>query len=298
MYTIIKKKNQLITLVSITTGLFLSLCVLACQDPGGGAEDTFAADPFIISQPQDAVYAQRKTPRPLTVQAESLDEGTLSYQWYAHTEKKNQEGTLIPAATSPEYTPSTDEIGTFFYYAAVTNTNPAATGEKTARIVSDPAKITVNSLVNADPPVITSQPQAAVYTLNDKTIVPLRVTVALPADGGTLSYQWYRNAVNSNETGTLMPGLTDPSYTPPVNAAGTVYYYVVVTNKIIDNYDGGTKTAEAKSSIAAVTVNSPAEAQPPVITSHPQAATYTLNEANVVPLKVEAAAAADGGTLS
>ena len=43
---------------------------------------------------------------------------------------------------------------------------------------------------------------------------------------GTATYQWYENTVNNNSGGTLIPGATSFSYTPPVfNTIGSYYYY-------------------------------------------------------------------------
>ena len=48
-------------------------------------------------------------------------------------------------------------------------------------------------------------------------------------DGGKLSYQWYRNSDGSTSGGTKV-GIDSPSYTPDISAAGTYYYYCVITN--------------------------------------------------------------------
>ena len=48
-------------------------------------------------------------------------------------------------------------------------------------------------------------------------------------DGGKLSYQWYRNSDGSTSGGTMV-GTDSPSYTPDISAAGTYYYYCVITN--------------------------------------------------------------------
>ena len=77
-------------------------------------------------------------------------------------------------------------------------------------------------------PIISVQPMGGTYLLNAQAS-PLTVQARV-SGGGPLSYQWYRNTVNSSSGGTLISGATDSSYTPPTNTAGTLYYYVVVTN--------------------------------------------------------------------
>ncbi len=46
----------------------------------------------------------------------------LSYQWYSNTANNNTGGTLIGAATTSVYTPSTSAAGTLYYYVQVTGT--------------------------------------------------------------------------------------------------------------------------------------------------------------------------------
>jgi hypothetical protein len=103
-------------------------------------------------------------------------------------------------------------------------------------------------------PQITVQPQDAVYTLN-AAAVPLRITAAAP-DGGTLRYQWYyitSNNAQYSQDGTLIPGAAGSEYTPPTTAAGTLYYYVEVTN----SGPAGSKPATTLSENAAVVVVRP-----------------------------------------
>ena len=60
------------------------------------------------------------------------------------------------------------------------------------------------------------------------------ITVEATVSTGTLSYQWYRNNVDSNGGGTAIDGATEATYTPPTTESGTLYYYVVVTNTVGD----------------------------------------------------------------
>jgi hypothetical protein len=114
--------------------------------------------------------------------------------------------------------------------------------------------------INVAVPVITSQPQNAVYHVG-AAAAALTVTASVE-DGGTLLYQWYSNAGNSNENGTIISGETKSSYTPPTTSLGVMYYYVIVANTIEDNGDGGNKTASVVSNVAKITVSD--EANPPI----------------------------------
>ncbi|GHT71247.1 hypothetical protein FACS189455_2610 [Bacteroidia bacterium] len=150
---------------------------------------------------------------------------------------------------------------------------------------------TVNALVNAAMPVITGQPQDE--TADEGDNVTLSVTASV-SDNGDLSYQWYSsNTTNSNST--AINGETSASYSPPTNATGTHYYYVVVTNT--NNGVNGTKTASEISRTATVTVNAIAivNAATPVITGQPQSATVNLG--GNVSMSVTASVS-DGGDLS
>jgi hypothetical protein len=102
--------------------------------------------------------------------------------------------------------------------------------------------------VPSQTPVIATQPTGATYNRN-ATVNPLTV-VASVTDGGTLSYQWYSNTTNSNSGGTAIEGATGASFTPPTSTAGTVYYYVIVTNT-----NGENEPAYITSNAVAIIVN-------------------------------------------
>ena len=125
-----------------------------------------------------------------------------------------------------------------------------------------------SNLVNAEQPDITGQPTGGLWNIwlpfsHTINIANLTVTADSP-DGGDLSYQWYVNSANSESGSTLLTGKTNATlsltaaeiastYTTINN--GTNYFYVVVTNMISDNNDGGTKTATTRSNIVNVTVD-------------------------------------------
>ena len=288
-------------LFAVTAALALALPFMGCEvsDDSGSEEIINAAPPQITGQPQDAAYPHDKPADPLIVQAESTDRGILSYQWYTHQnkDKPNEGGILIQNANAATYTPSTGLTGTFYYYVEVKNTNLKVNGEVEATIKSAAAAVTVSGRMNAAAPIITSHPQGATYSLNAASVAALTVGID-PGNQGTLSYQWYRNEVNSNEGGSPIEGATAKEYAPQVDVLRTLYYYVTVTNTLADNGDGGTKTAAVKSLPAGIIVNEKVNAAPPNITGHPQGATYNMNEASVAALTVGVTAFGDGVSLS
>lgn len=67
---------------------------------------------------------------------------------------------------------------------------------------------------------------------------------AVVNDGGTLSYQWYRNNVDINGGGTAIDGAVENSFVPPTSEPGTTYYYVVVTNTVGKGIQMATSTTK------------------------------------------------------
>ena len=251
-----------------------------------------AQTPNITLQPQSGTYTQ-STVVTLSVTASVTDGGILSYQWYNNgTINSNTGGVTIGGATDRTYTPDTSATGTTHYYVVVTNTNNAVNGEKTARVTSEVATITVNTLVNAQTPVVKTL-VAASYKQND-TATALDGTATI-TDGGTPSYQWYWNSTSSTTGGTaISPGGTNPTYTPPTNTVLTRYYYVVVTNT--NDAVNGNKVVTATSNSVQIVVAAIVNAQQPTITTQPLGAIYDYND--VAANLTVAANVTDGGTLS
>lgn len=84
---------------------------------------------------------------------------------------------------------------------------------------------------NVEKPAIANELGEPVTYGRNGMAEPLTIEASVN-DGGTLTYQWYRNNVDSNGGGTAIEGATENSYTPSTEEAGTTYYYVVVTNTV------------------------------------------------------------------
>ncbi|MDO5519527.1 MAG: FN3 associated domain-containing protein [bacterium] len=83
-------------------------------------------------------------------------------------------------------------------------------------------------LYHAFQPSIASQPASKTYAYGD---TPKALSVkSTVSDGGTLSYQWYKNTSNKAGEGTAIKNATKSSYTPSTSTLGTTYYYCVITN--------------------------------------------------------------------
>ncbi len=248
--------------------------------------DDNAQQPLITAGPQDKTVRTGNAAS-LTVNANVLDGGTLSYQWYSHTVKQNTGGTLIPGATNFTYVLPTSVAGSYYYYVEVTNTNTAVSGNQTATAVSYPATVTVYDATDAETPVISTQP--ADVTANQGTTVTLSVSVAPLSDGGTLSYAWYENTADSYSGGVFVG--EESSVIAPY--LGVRYYYVIVTNT--NNSVSGAKTASVTSDIARVTIHPLINAQEPEITVQPQDQSVSVGDP--VTLSVDAVSL-DGGELT
>ncbi|MBS6194996.1 MAG: hypothetical protein KH828_05395 [Clostridiales bacterium] len=83
---------------------------------------------------------------------------------------------------------------------------------------------------NIEKPVIANEMgEPVTYGLNGQA-EPLVVEASVTE--GTLSYQWYRNTVDSNGGGTVIEGAVENTFTPATSEPGTNFYYVVVTNTV------------------------------------------------------------------
>ncbi|MCL2689492.1 MAG: hypothetical protein FWE57_06560 [Chitinispirillia bacterium] len=208
--------------------------------------------PVITAQPTGGTVVEGRDIE-ISITAEVSDGGVLSYQWYISETGINSDGSLIDGETGSTFDVPTSVPGIYHYYVVVTNTNSSANGEETAAITSDAATVTVNAVVNAVRPRVSSQPSSGAITVG----VDHRITVtAGVSDNGTLTYQWYSSTTASNTGGTAIDGATGLSYSFPAADTGTFYYYVVITNTIADNDDGGIKSISAVSSIVTVVVES------------------------------------------
>ncbi|MDR2578334.1 MAG: YDG domain-containing protein [Chitinispirillales bacterium] len=148
--------------------------------------------------------------------------------------------------------------------------------------------ITINfsgSVMDAQAPNIIVQPQSDVVSVG----APVNLSViANTNDGGTLAYRWYRNTVSSVAGATQITGSAGGSanYSPSTAEIGTMYYFVEITNTIIDNGDGGNKRATVTSGIAAVTVSPTSSTASSEDRTAPEAA--DVEAAVIVPVTITA----------
>ena len=144
----------------------------------------------------------------------------LTYQWFSNATNNNSGGTSLGSdngAQTYSYTPQTPTAGTKYYYCVVTGTCGTATSTVSGAFITNVAT------------AISSQSTATQTQCINGTFDAITVTAT---GTGSLTYQWYSNAANSNSGGTSLGsgnGAQTNSYTPQASIAGTKYYYCVVT---------------------------------------------------------------------
>ena len=174
------------------------------------------ADPIVSSQPLSTqTLCQNATPTNLQVTATGGN-GTFSYQWYSNTTNSTTGGTLISGATSNSYTPSTNSVGTKYYYCI---SNQLSTSG--CSVTSATAAIIINIA-----PTITNPPQSSTICTGG---TPTALSFTIANGVGSPTYQWFSNTLNSNVGGTAISGQTNATYTPSSTNAGVFYYYCEVT---------------------------------------------------------------------
>ncbi len=78
--------------------------------------------PTITTHPVSANYNQNGVAAALTVAANDNGGGTLHYQWWVkENDLADEDGSVIPGETGTSFTPSTELLGTSYYYCVVSN---------------------------------------------------------------------------------------------------------------------------------------------------------------------------------
>ena len=191
------------------TGVSMTNCSSQCSET-----ITVYPAPVISSHPTpNQTICVGGTPNMLSV-AYQYGVGTPTYQWYSNTTNSNTGGTLIPGATSANYTPpALNTAGTYYYYAVI------SLGGTCGTITSNPACV----LVVPDP-TISTQPQAPQTICSGGN--PSAIQMGYSNGTGTPSYQWFTNTGPGTTGGTPVAGATAASFTPTVpSTPGTYYFY-------------------------------------------------------------------------
>ena len=185
-------------------------------------------------------FMQGETAKPFTVSAAVLreNEGSLSYQWYECDTPANanliEKYTLIPGASEPSYTISTEQAHAVHYYKCVVT---YTIDGKNYSVVSNFFSTTVFPH-SIDNPIITEQPQNLQCVRGTKA-PDLTVTVQNDSEFSIKTeYQWYRNTENNVGGGQKISGATESSYAPDIKEIGTTYYFCKIRAVLSGKTDG------------------------------------------------------------
>ncbi|MEI8099344.1 MAG: hypothetical protein WCG74_10940, partial [Sediminibacterium sp.] len=151
------------------------------------------------------------TPTAFTSISDASSDNAITYQWKSSTDNSNFTN-ASGSATSATYAPGALTQTTYYKRDATSIDGTVSTN-------------TITVSVNAAA-AISSSPSASSQSL---CINASPVDLSVTASGAGLTYQWYSNASHTNTGGTLIAGATTATYTPLTTAAGTTYYYVIVT---------------------------------------------------------------------
>jgi hypothetical protein len=160
--------------------------------------------------------------------------GVLTYQWYSKTDTSDpvsNPGTGVSGATTASFTPpsTTPFFDSYYYYVVVTGNCGVEISSLSGEYVVTPPATT-----------ITQDPSSTDVDVCAGESFPFLEFTAIgelddPSDPGAtfteIIYQWYSNTSDSNTGGTLIPGANSPTFTPPSNTVGTVYYYATAASK-------------------------------------------------------------------
>ena len=290
------------TISANSLGYYYCVITNTIPDNGDGGEKTasittetvklsstqiFAKVPVILQQPQNLTldFGNNFT---FSVAAYSSDNGTLSYHWY-YKATENDEAVAINDATTPTYTGTVSAKTIGYYYCIIENTisDNGDGGTKTASLQTNTVRLS-NDTIEANKPVILTQPQGATLHVPGKTLLSVS---AYSVDKGTLTYQWHKI---TGETDEAIENATESSYEASANKVGTTKYYCTVTNTIPDNGDGGLKSAAKESDTITITVEY-TNANEPVITTQPEDVSAVIPAVKVFQI---GAYTEDGGVLT
>lgn len=187
-----------------------------------------ARKPVITAEPVNikAIIPAEGT---FTIGAASLDNGTLTYQWYKLSEKTSEqsEGTVITDAVQNTYKVTADATGKTGYYCVITNTieDNGDGGKKTESITSSVVYFeAVNLKDTLNSPVFTKQPVLMNIANPSAT---LSCEAVVPNDYSAF-YRWYKTedgTVESGEPVTLGWSSSPDFETPSFTEKGIYYYF-------------------------------------------------------------------------
>ncbi|MDR2601235.1 MAG: hypothetical protein LBC53_02105 [Spirochaetaceae bacterium] len=206
--------------------------LLSCRDVSSPIQRVEAVLPEITKDNLiDQTYGVGAEADAYYVQAGGNGAGTLYYQWFKAKSKESGPEWAIEGAKEAHYTPSTEEISTFYYYVTITNEieNNGDGGAKKAVIASKKVKV---SVVNNASPII-KWPDGVTefnYTAGEEAPQPLRPIIIIGSVGETGPKLQWEAAESANGPWVIIDGAEAAYYTPVYTEESVIWYRIVVTN--------------------------------------------------------------------
>lgn len=188
-----------------------------------------------------------------TVGAISLDEGTLTYQWY---KTGTTEDTLIEGAINKTLEVSIIEEGTTSYYCIITNTitDNGDGGTKTAVTKSGTANFEAINYNVAITPFITIVKTPSLFNIaNQNTTLTFKVEIP----SYTVKYVWYESSDGTVNTGSIITptttnGADTRTFTTPNFTERGIHYYYCSARIVLSNSNNNMELEIAKSDVVSV----------------------------------------------
>ena len=256
---------------------------------GKGDAQKSCSDISISSNPSREIknYGINTSASNLSVSASSSN--SISYQWYVSTSISYNGVSVgsVNGATTNTFTPSTNSVGTSYYYCMMI-ANGCATYSG------------ISGAINVNCAQIDIQPSTIPQYLG-LNVSPTNLSVTATA-GNSIFYQWYKNKIASNAGGIpVSSGGVQSFYTPPTNSISRDYYYCtinisgcspslvsevsgVVDVTYLQAFSGGNGKGDAQKSCSDVTIisNPSIEIKNYGINTTPSNLSVTASSSNII----------------
>lgn len=169
---------------------------------------------------------------------------SISYQWYKNVSKTNTAGTLISGAITNSYTPLSTDLGTSYYYVAVSGNNTV--------LVSNPSgaiKITTTPII-WDGPIITfgKANYADFSQVQNQDVLTNTIKITRANDQGLFNIatessfggsspsntEWAEGLLSSYTTLNYKPWQQAVSYYPPFSVNKTYVVHLIAENIFLE----------------------------------------------------------------
>ncbi|WP_188459322.1 PKD-like domain-containing protein [Psychroflexus planctonicus] len=168
----------------------------------------------IVSTETEFDYCQYSEVSTLTANA-SGGIGEVEFQWWVSSTENFSDATLISNANQDEFSPSTEEIGSFYYFVEVLQNNSGCNA------ISEAVHVEVFAQ-----PEIQQQPESIVACLNDDS---QELSVGVDYSTGNPSFQWFASENTDFTNANPIAGANQITFLPDTSEVGEIYYFVEVS---------------------------------------------------------------------